>query len=84
MVFAEVDVVDAFASYFYAQDFSSDTFIFADVVRGFLDGEAVGAGEEGGGQGEKASECDETKDAVVEHYRASPVRTAEGGCPHMS
>jgi len=49
LVLAEVDVVDAFASSFDAEDFSGDAFVFADVVGGFLDGDAVGAGEEGDG-----------------------------------
>jgi hypothetical protein len=30
------------------------TFVFADVVRGFLDGDAVGAGEEGMGRRHRA------------------------------
>ena len=53
LVFAEIDVVDAFDSSFYAQDFSGDAFFFADVVGGFLDGDAVGAGVEGDGDCEE-------------------------------
>jgi hypothetical protein len=48
LILAEVDVVNAFASSFDAEDFSGDAFLFADMVGGFLDGDAVGAREEGG------------------------------------
>jgi hypothetical protein len=51
LILAEVDVVDAFASPLGADDFAGDAFVFADVVGGFLDGDAVGAGEEGGWAG---------------------------------
>ena len=86
LVLAEVDVVDAFASSFYAEDFSGDAFVFADVVGGFLDGDAVGAGEEGDGQGEQAQGegCGgKTLAAVVARRRASPRRDSRGGCPYM-
>jgi hypothetical protein len=46
LVLAEIDVVDAFASSLDAEDFAGDTFVFADVAGGFLDGDAVGGGEE--------------------------------------
>jgi hypothetical protein len=49
LILTEIDVVNAFASSFDAEDFSGDAFVFADVVGGFLDGDAVGAGEEGDG-----------------------------------
>jgi hypothetical protein len=39
---AEIDEVNAFGSSFDMRDFSRDAFGFADVVAGFLDGQAVG------------------------------------------
>ena len=57
-VFAEVDEVDAFASGFYAQNLAGDALDFADVMAGFVDGDAVGGGEERGREqyGEQGSE----------------------------
>lgn len=78
LILAEIDVVNAFASSLDAEDFSGDAFFFADVVGGFLDGDAVGAGEEGDGEQRQRQGCvSETLAAVVAHCRASPGRTAE-------
>jgi hypothetical protein len=55
LVFAEIDVVDSLVPGFYVEDFSGDALDFADVVGGFLDGDAVGMGEEEGwGEGKQA------------------------------
>jgi len=82
LILAEIDVVDAFTSSLDAEDFSGDAFVFADVVGGFLNGDAVGAGEEG--DGEKArGQCGETAVSGMARCRASPGLTAEGSCPHM-
>jgi hypothetical protein len=81
LILAEIDVVDAFDSSFYAEDFSGYAFIFADVLGGFLDGDAVGAGEEGDGQ-EAQGECGKAASAVA-HRRASPRRDSRGGCLYV-
>jgi hypothetical protein len=49
LLFAEADEVNTFWAGFYVQDFSGDAFGFADVLRGFADGEAIGS--EGSGCG---------------------------------
>lgn len=49
LIFAETDVVDA-GSGFYVENLASDALDFADVMAGFVDGDAVGGGEERRGQ----------------------------------
>lgn len=46
LVFAEIEKVHAASADFYSLDFPGDTFDFADVLAGVLDGKAVRAGEE--------------------------------------
>jgi hypothetical protein len=87
LVLAEVDVVDAFDSSLDAEDFSGDAFVFADVVGGFLDGDAVGAGEsQGDGYGKQGygEGCgSEDLASMVVGRRASPWRDSRGGCRYM-
>jgi hypothetical protein len=49
-VFAEVYEVDAFESGLYAVDLAGDALDFADVMAGFVDGDAVGGEERDGEQ----------------------------------
>ena len=46
MILAEVEEMDAFGASFYSEDFAGDTFGFADVLVGFVDGDAIGGAEE--------------------------------------
>ena len=53
---AEVDEVSATCSGFYVSNFSDDAFGLADVLRGLVDGQAVGG--KGGGRREEQKRCD--------------------------
>ena len=52
LIFAEVEEVNAFRADFHSEDFSRDAFGFADVLAGFVDGDAVGGVEERDGEQE--------------------------------
>jgi hypothetical protein len=47
LLFAEADEVNALGAGFYVQNFSGDAFVFADVLGGFANGEAIGGEERG-------------------------------------
>jgi len=51
-IFTEIQEVNAFVAHLHLQNFSFDAFGFADVLGGFVDGEAVG-GWEPGRQGQR-------------------------------
>lgn len=61
LIFAEVDVVDT-RSGFYVEYLAGDTLDFADVMAGFVDGDAVGGGEKR--RGEKQGQ-DETEHKAI-------------------
>jgi hypothetical protein len=48
LIFAEVEEVNAFGADLYLKNFAGNAFGFADVLAGFVDGDAVGGVEETG------------------------------------
>ena len=78
MLFAEVEEVNSFGADFYADDFSRDALGFADVLAGFVDGDAVGGLEQWGEQEDQNRDREPyPDDSRGARCRALPGWTAE-------
>jgi hypothetical protein len=69
LIFTEIEKVNSFGADLHADDFSRYTLRFADVLYGFMDGNAVGCGEE---RERKAQEA---------QILATAASRAAGPCP---
>lgn len=84
VVFTEIEKVDPLGRNLHPDNFSSDAFGFADMLAGLMNGNTVGGGKGSRINEEQRDQGGNHPSGIWSRCRASPGRTAEGGCPYTS